>query len=369
MATIDILVTYLKVGNQTHVNATAGVVYTCPILTQTLYHLTQNLTATAIALPKLANHFGAISPDTYGIAYTDPLHYGGRAYIALAQSHPEWWRDWNTAGSGRTASVGTTDRGDFITANLNYSNATSYNYTITFKVLGTRHTCYVAAPQNATISYTLGQAGTLVTSGTISPGTTQAINTYADDKRTLVLEVSDFNPTTFQGWTQNGTLIDRWSNPATIIVEEGATYTCSLLDQEPTPEPSTATGQLLHGRYGTLLYAGDKTTTTHTVSISADYGRANGMHNIAWSIGEASGTEDNSYSIEKTTVITHTRYTASGTLLYADTRPRSIPNLVKITCHCEVPEHPYDISIKVDGTTVYQETDLSGTFSRTIELG
>ena len=54
--------------------------------------------------------------------------------------------------------------------------------------------------------------------------------------------------------------------------------------------------------------------------------------------------------------------------LYADKKIAVLPKLFRVRFNCREEEHVYDVTIKKNGATIYSETYLSGTFSRTFEL-
>lgn len=552
MATVTIYVEYLKKGSSGTIVA-QDATYACEVKTQTNYDTRQQ--TTALVLP---NPNGVFGSGTYGVAYTDSKHYGGSAYI-INSSTPQYWRNWNNAGAGRTSSVEKTEKGELITAQLLYTSATSGNYVIRFRVLSyhdvtvdatgspfainvsapftasvaagtkqtftvegepkvtvkvagdrsygqyflrydldgvstghtsasvaysftvsgdhtikavygnhpratlaapegasaTAHVRYkndagtyvdgptfsvaegqtatfpvaanadpqlvvawtlaegaeietwldngseltsltgssgtitnlwgghiytvrlqypfyvdIVAPSGVTIGYTFGRDGEHVKSGTVYGGQTAHVKLYkgGTGNMTLVLEANPFDAKTFGGWTKNGTIVDRWSNPATLIANDPATYSCIIGE---APEPETGSGKLLCGKYGTLLYAGNPTTKSHTVALKATY-RGTGTHNVSWSLGDESGYEEAVTGLTKSVAVSKTLFpggsSVGGRLLFADHAVREAPWLIRATFHCEVSEHEYDVTLSVDGVEVYSATRLSGTFSKTLEV-
>ena len=248
-----------------------------------------------------------------------------------------------------------------------YSCITRTPYTVTIK-----------APSGITLAYTFGLDGTQQKAGTVSAGTSEAVKLYRESggNMTLVLTASPFSLSTFGGWTKDGVVIDPYSNPATIIANEAATYSC-IIGQASTP--TTSSGSLLYGKYGNLLYADTlKAASSHTIALSADF-EVSG-HIITCSItkpGEAQETATTeiptAFSREKKVSFPATG-SASGKLLFAD---QSVPlpsgslasqkRLVKILFHCDNSVHKYTLTLKVDGSERFKAT-LSGTFSRTIEV-
>ena len=242
----------------------------------------------------------------------------------------------------------------------------------------TPYTVTLTAPAGITIAYTFGLDGTQQAAGSVSPGTSKGVKLYRESggNMTLVLTASPFTLDTFGGWTKNGTVVDPYSNPATFIANEAATYSC-IIGQASTPTASS--GKLLYGKYGNLLYANTlKAASTHTIALSADF-EVSG-HIITCSItkpGEAQETATTeiptAFSREKEISFPATG-SASGKLLFAD-QTAPLPSgslaaqkrLVKILFHCDNAVHKYTLTLKVDGSTRFSST-LSGTFSRTIEV-
>ena len=237
----------------------------------------------------------------------------------------------------------------------------------------------IKAPAGITIAYTFGLDGAQAAdAGTVSAGTSKPVKLYRESggNMTLVLTASPFSLSTFGGWTKDGVVIDPYSNPATIIANEAATYSC-LIGQASTP--TTSSGRLLYGKYGNLLYADTlKAASSHTIAISADF-EVSG-HIITCSItkpGEAQETATTeiptAFSREKKISFPATG-SASGQLLFAD-QAAPLPSgslasqkrLVKILFHCDNAVHKYTLTLKVDGAERFKAT-LSGTFSRTIEV-
>ncbi len=227
----------------------------------------------------------------------------------------------------------------------------------------------IVAPEEAPLTYRVGLSSEELYPTTILAAgqsvTLRVYNLSDTDKMTLNLELDyhDFNLNTFKGWTKNGTVIDRWSNPATIVASEAATYSCII---EPSTPPTDAEG-LLHGQYGQLLYAGDTQNTTHTISVVATFNDSG--HNITYEICGTTGRGehiDNTFS--KSLTFSDTRFASSGELLYADAVVVDKPLLAKVMFHCQVTEHMYSVVITIDGIEVYAENYLSGTFSKTFEI-
>lgn len=248
-----------------------------------------------------------------------------------------------------------------------YSCTTRTPYTVTIK-----------APSGISLAYTFGLDGTQQAAGTVSAGTSKAVKLYRESggNMTLVLTASPFSLSTFGGWTKDGVVVDPYSNPATIIANEAATYSC-LIGQASTP--TTSSGRLLYGKYGDLLYADTlKAAASHTIAISADF-EVSG-HIITCSItkpGEDQETDTTEitkpFSRTKTIAFPATG-SASGQLLFADqTAPLPANStatqrrLIKILFHCDNAVHKYTLTIKIDGAEYFSDT-LSGTFSRTIDV-
>ena len=248
-----------------------------------------------------------------------------------------------------------------------YSCTTRTPYTVTIK-----------APAGLSIAYTFGLDGTQQAAGTVSAGTSKAVKLYRESggNMTLVLTASPFSLSTFGGWTKDGVVIDPYSNPATIIANEAATYSCLIGQASP---PTTSSGRLLYGKYGNLLYADTiKAASSHTIAISADF-EVSG-HIITCSITKPSeaqetGTADITKTFSRTkTIAFPATGTNSGQLIFAD-KTAPLPanstatqrRLIKILFHCDNAVHKYTLTIKLDGTTYFSDT-LSGTFSRTIAV-
>lgn len=245
-------------------------------------------------------------------------------------------------------------------------------------VTRTPYTVTLTAPAGITLAYTFGLDGTQQAAGSVSPGSSTKVKLYRESSgnMTLVLTASPFSLDTFGGWTKNGTVVDPYSNPATFIANEAATYSC-LIGQASTP--TTSSGKLLYGKYGNLLYANTlKAASSHTIALSADF-EVSG-HIITCSItkpGEAQETATTeiptAFSREKEVSFPATG-SDSGQLLFADQTAHlssgslaSQKRLVKILFHCDNAVHKYTLTLKVDGSTRFSST-LSGTFSRTIEV-
>lgn len=265
-----------------------------------------------------------------------------------------------------------------ITANNpsnHFSPASGDTYSCTTR---TPYFVTIKAPSGITIAYTFGLDGTQQKAGTVSAGTSEAVKLYRESggNMTLVLTASPFSLSTFGGWTKDGVVIDPYSNPATIIANEAATYSC-LIGQTSTP--SASSGRLLYGKDGNLLYANTlKAASSHTIALSADF-EVSG-HIITCSITKPSeaqetGTTDITKTFSRTkTIAFPATGSASGELLFAD-KTAPLPanstatqrRLIKILFHCDNAVHKYTLTLKIDGTNYFSDT-LSGTFSRTIAV-
>ncbi len=275
------------------------------------------------------------------------------AQLLTGHTFLNWLRNGSNEGTSPSKTL-TVYEGDTLTCSTQ----------ITYKVT-------LIAPDAHTIAYTAAIDGTEQTSGTVSAGATKVISLTraSSGNMTLVLELSGFSLDTFGGWTKDGTLIDRWSNPATIIANEEATYSCLI-----GPASSASSGGLLYGRYGTLLYADTlKAATSHTIALSASF-KVSG-HNITCQIHRADEPATNATLTDNDPDFTATRTltwpatgTNSGRLLFADKKVTAKSRLFKVLFHCNNPVHNYDITLKVDGQTVYSASNLSGTFSKTLEV-
>lgn len=244
-----------------------------------------------------------------------------------------------------------------------YSCTTRTPYTVTIK-----------APSGITLAYTFGLDGTQQANGTVSAGSSKSVKLYRESggNMTLVITASPFSLDTFGGWTKDGVVIDPYSNPATIIANEAATYSC-LIGQASTP--TTSYGSLLYGKYGTLLYAKTlKAAASHTINLSADF-EVSG-HIITCSITKPSEAQETS-TTEITNTFSRTKTISfpatgsnNGKLLFADQTaplPATQRRLVKILFHCDNAVHKYTLTLKLGSTVIFSDT-LSGTFSRTIEV-
>lgn len=232
-------------------------------------------------------------------------------------------------------------------------------------------TVKIVAPSQSAIQYVCGNNGVQIASGTVSAGANKSLALSYEDGTggvTVVLTASSFNIDTFSGWTKDGVVVDRWSNPATIKAETSCTLSCAF-----GSTGGTSTGAILCDRYGAILY-GDAgaASTSATIAISATY-RDSG-HTITWAIhkvGESEGAKSASVttalSVSKT-LAWESGGSGSNMPLYADKKIAVLPKLFRVSFNCQVAEHVYDVTIKKNGATIYSETYLFGTFSRTFEL-
>ncbi len=317
--------------------------------------------------------------NTEGFA-TATLKAGSTSYSVAAGSSYSVSVDKNTYC---TFSVSSTDNeqghylgwekdGSTVTTSTSYGITVSSG-AVTLKALWTpKYAVSIVAPSNSSIDYVFGLDGSAIddASGTVAAGqsvTVRVYNTSVNGKMTLVLSIPDANYSTdtFQGWTKDGAVIDRWSNPATIVASEAATYSCAI---GSAPSPSPDVGMLLYDRYGNLLYAGDPSTVTHTISVTATF--AVTQHWIDYDIAGTSGdVEVTGTTFSKSVSFSDSRFgNSTGELLYADKVLAAKPFLTKVFFHCQVPEHMYSVVIKLDGTQIYSEDYLSGTFSKTFEI-
>ena len=232
-------------------------------------------------------------------------------------------------------------------------------------------TVKIVAPSQSAIQYVCGNNGVQIASGTVSAGANKSLALSYEDGTggvTVVLTASSFNIDVFSGWTKDGVVVDRWSNPATIKAETSCTLSCAF-----GSTGGTSTGAILCDRYGAILY-GDAgvASTSATIAISATY-RDSG-HTITWAIHKV-GESEGAKSASVTTALNVSKTLAwesggsgSNMPLYADKKIAVLPKLFRVRFNCQVAEHVYDVTIKKNGTTIYSETYLSGTFSRTFEL-
>ena len=210
-----------------------------------------------------------------------------------------------------------------------------------------------------------------ITSGTVSAGASKILALSYEDGTggvTVVLTASSFDIETFSGWTKDGVIVVRWSNPATIKAETSCTLSCAF-----GSTGGTSTGAILCDRYGAILY-GDSgaASTSATIAISATY--RDGSHNITWAIHKVGEIEDDQL-VEAVTALNVSKSltwesggSGSNMPLYADRKIAVLPKLFRVRFNCQVAEHVYDVTIKKNSATIYSETYLSGTFSRTFEL-
>jgi hypothetical protein len=254
-----------------------------------------------------------------------------------------------------------------------YDSANNRTYTLAYVKYNFKAavTVTIVAPSQSAIQYVCGNNGEQIASGTVSAGATLPLALSYEDGTggvTVVLTASSFNIDTFSGWTKDGDVVDRWSNPATIKAETSCTLSCAF-----GSTGGTSTGAILCDRYGAILY-GDAgaTSTSATIAISATY-RDSG-HTITWAIhkvGESEGAKSASVttalSVSKT-LAWESGGSGSNMPLYADKKITVLPKLFRVRFNCQVAEHVYDVTIKKNGATIYSETYLSGTFSRTFEL-
>ena len=215
--------------------------------------------------------------------------------------------------------------------------------------------------------------------GTIPAGTSRDFTLYretdpgvtTDKNITLTLEAAAFDYRTFGGWTRDGTVFDRWSNPAITTANEPATYSCAIGETGG----GDADGLLCDDTSSSapLLYADGpaRHPQTHTVQVSAAY--EGGSHYIDWEIGDHSGQhEDIETNWDKTVAVQIGGASGdapdTGALLYADGKTTDIPPLVRVAFHCQQAEHQYAVTVKIDGTQVDAQTNLSGPYSKTFPL-
>ncbi|MEG2613753.1 MAG: hypothetical protein RR996_01800 [Alistipes sp.] len=228
----------------------------------------------------------------------------------------------------------------------------------------------IVAPSATDIQYKLGVDSTAVEQGTVLRGGSKTISFWraSNNNMTLVLTASDWNIDTFGGWTRDGTVIDRWSNPATIIANTSATYSCII---SSTPRPPS-NNELLCDRYGALLFAGISSSARHTIAVTATYDDGGTVHIISSEVGllghEVKTEENISSSWTKSVSFDigmfPTDATTAGRLLYADKPIALHPPLARVFFHCQVDTHKYSVEVTLDGVTVYHEYNLSGTFSK-----
>lgn len=254
-----------------------------------------------------------------------------------------------------------------------YDSANSETYTLAYVKYNFKAavTVKIVAPSQSAIQYVCGNNGVQIASGTVSAGANKSLALSYEDGTggvTVVLTASSFNIDTFSGWSKDGTVVDRWSNPATIKAETSCTLSCAF-----GSTGGTSTGAILCDRYGAILY-GDAgaASTSATIAISATY-RDSG-HTITWAIHKV-GESEGAKSASVTTALSVSKTLAwdsggsgSNMPLYADKKIAVLPKLFRVRFNCQVAEHVYDVTIKKNGATIYSETYLSGTFSRTFEL-
>ena len=211
-----------------------------------------------------------------------------------------------------------------------------------------------------------------IATGTVSADANKSLALSYEDGTggvTVVLTAATFNVDTFSGWTKDGSVVDRWSNPATIKVTSSCTLSCSFGSSGGT----SSTGVLLCDKYGAILYGDNASkTTSATIAIAATY-RESG-HTVDWAIhkvedGESASTKDvtKSFSASKTLSWTE-KGSGSNVPLYADKKIPNKPKLFRVRFNCQNSEHLYDVTITKNGATIAAETYLSGAFSRTFEL-
>lgn len=225
------------------------------------------------------------------------------------------------------------------------------------------------------ITYTIGQNGSTIRSGTCTSTSAQKVGTTiyrvvglngTEYKNvTLVLEATFPDGYKFTGWTRDGSVIDRYSNPGTFSCPTGDSLWSFTAKETATTIGGTG---LICNDSGELLYADPLPETTHSVTLKMTF--SSGTHNITWTIGDESGTEKSTTSISKTVSVTAGGSGSdSGALLYADgVIDDSDGPTVSISGHCQNSAHNYDVSVSVDGSVIYTESDLSGTFNKTIPL-
>lgn len=247
-------------------------------------------------------------------------------------------------------------------------------------------TVTIVAPGKTAIAYHFGLDGKTYRDdngeqleGTIPAGTSRDFTLYretdpgvtTDKNITLTLEAAAFDYRTFGGWTRDGTVFDRWSNPAITTANEPATYSCAIGETGG----GDVDGLLCDDTSSSapLLYADGpaRHPKTHTVQVSAAY--EGGSHYIDWEIGDHSGQhEDIETNWDKTVAVQIGGASGdapdTGALLYADGKTTDIPPLVRVAFHCQQAEHQYAVTVTIDGTQVDAQTNLSGPYSKTFPL-
>lgn len=307
----------------------------------------------------------AFSP-TYGEALTVPAGttatatiYGESTTATLTAiltdstyTLDQWTIDGAQEASTNPATL-TVTAGDTISANVSRN--------VTIKVT-------IVAPAETAIDYTIGYNGEQRGSDRIAAGSSYATTITTDGRPvTVVLEAVSFDRDTFGGWTKDGVVVDAYSNPVTLALYESVILSCTI------GSTSTTSGDILCDRYGNILYADAlQAATTATIGIEASFEESG--HVAHWSItphgGEAkSGEEEITTTFSTTQTLTlPARGTNSGAPLYADKKVTESPHLVDITFHCEEPEHEYTLKITSGSTTLYSQSNLSATFSKTLEI-
>ena len=243
----------------------------------------------------------------------------------------------------------------------------------------------VEAPAESDIAFWIGHNGRIVHSGTVykNASMTYSVALYGGlGGATVVLECKSFSVDTFEGWTKKekvdgewtgAEIVDRWSNPATIIVDSECILSC-VIGSSGIEESSC---NLICDRYGNIIYS-DKTELTRTVSVEIDanfydkdttHGMTCVVKNVNTGVEESIGeVKGDSYKKTASIALIYPIGTGSDTPIYADRKIYLKPRLASLAFQCQDSEHMYSVSIKINGQEVVSDSYVSGVFSRTFEV-
>lgn len=234
----------------------------------------------------------------------------------------------------------------------------------------------IIAPTGSAIGYRIGFDSASLGGGTVAAGSsvTESVTLTDPDKEyTLILTAETFSRETFGGWTVNGTVVDAWSNPVTLVAADGGVYSCVI---NSASEPGEGSGAILCDRYGNVLYADKGAAESHTVTLALTFADTSVIHEVDWSIEAEGGTSaegelvrvsDGTFS-QSATVTTPALGTNKGVPLAASGCVALKPRLIRIYGSCQNWAHEYDVRVTINGNTVYSRTGLSGSFYHTFEV-
>jgi hypothetical protein len=230
----------------------------------------------------------------------------------------------------------------------------------------------IVAPSGCDVEYVFFYDGYKEGSGIVYRGESYAKTIVTDGRPVSVhLVAINLGEQTFLGWTKDGEVVDRWSNPVILPIEASCAISCVTGEKEDQPLGSQ---EILCDRYGNILYADRSADRLISVKILAEF-TDEITHVMSWSLRpnrgeslEGEGEEVNpTFSLEKDILVAG-RGSGSGNPIYDDKKVERIPNLVSVKFRCQEEEHEYNTTIEIGGSTVYHQEKLSGTFEKTFEV-